>query len=86
MNVELAIDRLDLDGVDLTPLQRKELQSVVQRELSRLLGSDAQSQTFRGGGTLASLTLPSIQHAEHASPVQLGRQISHAVYGGLVHD
>jgi hypothetical protein len=83
MNINLHIDRLILDGVTLDPHQRPLLQQALQMELTRLLTSGNLNPDFAGGIDIYHLAAPGFQLMENHQPVQLGKQIAGAVYGGI---
>jgi len=83
MSVQLHIDRLILDGVDITPGQRPLLQAAVATELARLLDAGGLSHELSGGAVLPRVTGSAIRIGGDNTPTQLGRQIAAAVYGGI---
>lgn len=83
MNINLHIDRLILDGVNITPSQRHLLQASVQTELARLFTEGGMSSGLASGGALPHVSASGIQLANGNDPAQLGRQIAQSVYGGI---
>ena len=82
MKIDLHIERLVLDGVDTAPGQRDLLRAAVETELTRLLLEGGLA--YRpNGGALPGIVGPAIQIHVGNDPLQLGRQIAGAVYGGL---
>lgn len=95
MNIRVHIDRLILDGLDLLPVQRTELQAALEAELARLLSAGGLSPALENGAALPVLRLgelsplPAGELPASSAPgapgaaAGLGRQIARAVYGGL---
>ncbi|HEX2832557.1 MAG TPA: hypothetical protein VHW00_06060 [Thermoanaerobaculia bacterium] len=81
MNVCLHIDRLVLDGIDLSSADRPRLQLAIEQELARLIG--ARGLAFRDAVALPSIRTPQITVAPDAKPSQLGTSIAGAVFGGV---
>ncbi|SEO73300.1 hypothetical protein [Nitrosovibrio sp. Nv6] len=70
MNITLHIDRLILNGVNISHRQRHLLQASVQTEVIRLFTKGGMSPSLATGDDL----------------VRLGRQIAQSVYGGINHE
>lgn len=85
MNIDLHIERLILDGIDLTPHQRHLLQTSVTVELTRLLSERGMAPHLAGGIALNRLSASAVQW-NGDNPVQLGQQIAQSVYGGIGHE
>lgn len=83
MNINLHIERLVLDGLDITPDQRPVLQAAVETELARLLTSGGVSDALHAGGVFDSSNAAGLQLNNDGSPARLGEQIAGAVYGGI---
>jgi len=83
MDIQLHIERLILDGVNLTPGHRRLLQATVETELARLLTDGGVASSLAGGVALPQVSAGDIQLAGGNDPVQLGRQIAQSVYGGI---
>lgn len=83
MNVRLHIDRLVLDGIDVSAADRPRLQAAIEQELTRLIGAGGISPELAGGVALPSVRAPQIALAPEAKPAQLGTAIAGAVYGGV---
>ncbi|MFO0699071.1 MAG: hypothetical protein U0236_07565 [Nitrospira sp.] len=86
MNINLHIERLVLDGLDLTPEQRPILQAAVETELTRLLASGGVRESLRRGGAFSRANTADLQLRNDRSPTRLGEQIAEAVYGGIGHE
>jgi hypothetical protein len=85
MNINLHIERLVLDGVNITPGQRHILQASVETELTRLLNDGGLAPGLAQGTALSRLSTRGI-HITDNNPTQLGRQIAQSVYGGIGHE
>lgn len=85
MNINLHIERLVLDGIDLTPDQQQLLQASITSELTLLLSNGGLAPHLVEGITLARLSTNGIQLTGN-NPTQLGQQIARSVYGGIGHE
>lgn len=85
MNIDLHIERLILDGIDLTPGQHHLLQTSLTAELTRLLNEGGIAPQLTGGIALSRLSTSEVQWSGD-NPVQLGQQIAQSVYGGIGHE
>lgn len=82
MNINLHIERLVLDGINISPGQRDLLQISITTELTRLLNNAGLAGNLVEGASLPRLSASSIQ-LNGNSPTQLGQQIAQSVYGGI---
>ena len=82
MNIQLHIDRLVLDGIEVAYSAHPLLQTTVQAELTRLLSANGLAAGLQTGGARPTIYAQPIQLTGD-NPVQLGRQIARAVYGGI---
>lgn len=85
MKLNLHIERLILDGIDLTPRQRHQLQASMTAELTRLLSHNGVAPHFASGIALNRLSTSAVQW-NGDNPAQLGQQIAQSVYGGIGHE
>lgn len=83
MDINLNIDQLVLEGITLSPRERRQLQAAVETELGRLITENGLASYLHSNGTVPSLNPDAIQVAANPNPAQLGTQIAHAVYRGL---
>lgn len=85
MNVTIQIDRLILEGINLTPAQTPLLQAAVESELARLVAAGGLASSLRTGGAMAYVPAALLQLAgdNQHDPTALGQQIAQSVYGGL---
>jgi hypothetical protein len=85
MNINLHIERLVLEGVDISPNQRHLLQASVETELTRLLTDRGISPSLAQGAALPRVSTNGMQLTGN-NPTQLGHQIAQSVYGGIGHE
>ena len=82
--IELHIERLILDGVNVTtPRERALLRAAVETELTRLLTAGGLSRELSGGVAVPSLAAGDVQLTAGGDPSRLGAQIAQAVYDGI---
>ena len=79
MSIQVNIDRLILEGVDLSQRERPLLITAVETELARLLTEGG--LPHRAGVARREQSAEPIQVT--ADPTQLGQQIARSVYGGM---
>ncbi len=84
MNINLHIERLVLEGVNITADQHHMLQSTVTAELTRMLVEADLFSSFPQGAAVSHLSTGDIQLTGN-NPAQLGQSIAQSVYGGLAH-
>jgi hypothetical protein len=85
MNVQLDIERLLLEGLNLSPVQRQQLQAAFEHEMSRLIDERGLSPAILSGGAVPSIKSAPLQSVAH-DPAKLGAQIAQSVYFGLGND
>lgn len=85
MNINLHIERLVLDGINLTPDQQQLLQASIVSELTLLLSNGGLAPHLVEDITLSRLSTNGIQLTGN-NPTQLGQQIARSVYGGIGHE
>ena len=79
MNINLQINRLILEGIDLSPSQRALLQATVESELSRLLSVKGIPRHLERGGKIPKLPT-SINVKNNINPKQMGQGIAQSIY------
>jgi hypothetical protein len=84
MTIKLHIERLVLEGFDLTAGDRRRLHNSVASHLARLLQRTDSVSGWTAGSTRTRLDAGRIQLPRSRSSVQLGRQIARAVYGRII--
>ena len=82
MNINLHIERLILDGINISPGQRHLLQASITTELTQLLNNSGLADGLVEGGALPRLSTNNIQLTSN-KPMELGKQIAQSVYGGI---
>ena len=85
MNIKLHIERLVLDGVNITFDQSHLLQASVESELTRLLTDAGLSPDLARGTALPSISADAIQLTNN-NPTQIGQHIAQSVYRGIGHE
>lgn len=85
MNINFHIERLVLDGVNITPGERHLLQASITNELTQMLNNGGLSRSLVEGIPLPRLSTNSIQLTGN-KPTELGKQIAQSVYGGIGHE
>ncbi len=83
MNIQLHIERIVLDGLQVAPRDRANLQAAVEAELTRLLAAGGLRSELLSGGAMRSLSGGEIQVKNNMSPLHLGNRIAQAVHGGV---
>lgn len=83
-DIQLHIERLVLDGINLSWREREQLQISIETELGRLLGKGGLHAGMEQGLAVPKLIAAPVQ--TNATPDQLGRQIAASVYGGIGHE
>ncbi|MGK7911156.1 MAG: hypothetical protein AB4050_06675 [Synechococcus sp.] len=83
MTINIHIERLVLDGVNISPSQRPFVKAAVEAELGRLLAEGGLATELLGGGAVPRVPGGRIELAPENNPSQLGQQIAQAVYGGI---
>ena len=83
MDMNVHIERLILDGIDVSPSQREVLGTTVATELTRLLTANGLSPNLQTDAVLGHVPTDAIQLTGNNNPTHLGHQIAQAVYGGI---
>lgn len=86
VNINLHIERLVLDGVNITLIQRRLLQASVTTELTRMLAESGLPTGFTQEAISVRMSTDGIQLTGNNTPTQLGQQIAQSVYGGIAHE
>ncbi len=85
MNLNLNIERIILEGVNLSHSQRSRLQAVLEVELSRLLRENGLPSHLQNGGVISHLPA-SVTVTKGIKPEQMGMEIAQSIYGELVNE
>src|SRR6476659_7393949 len=83
VSIELHIERLVLDGLQVAPRDRAQLQAALEAELARLLAADGLRSELLSGGAMRSLGAGEIHVPNNMSPLHLGNRNAQAVHGGV---
>lgn len=83
MNINIQIDRLILEGIDLSPSQRRHLQATVAAELSNVLTTNGFPSHLQNGTALPSLPLGKIEVTNITDTALMGQQIAQQIYNQL---
>ena len=83
MKIEVHIERLILDGISLGVSERPRLQAAVEMELGRLLAERGMATGLVSDVALDSVRGGAVQLGRDGSGAGLGKQVAHAVYGGI---
>jgi hypothetical protein len=83
MNVRLDIDRLVLEGLELSAHDRVHLRAAAETELTRLLSDRGLSPDLSRGIAVPSLRGADIAVARDASAADIGVAIARSVAGGV---
>jgi hypothetical protein len=83
MKIRLHIERLIVDGLPIEPRQGRQLQWVVEAELTRLLTQNNALAVLGTGGEVASLDAGAMHMVQSMDTTGLGQRIAVAVHGGL---
>lgn len=83
MKINIHIDRLVLDGFDLSRSQRPLMQEAFEHELARLLVRDGLSSELASEVRLPSMQVPVIQVDNTNNGEAFGQQVAQAVHRGI---
>ncbi len=81
MIVNLNIDRIILDGINLSIKDRSILQSTIESELTRLIENHGW-QTTSGNSHAFRLSAAPVQIGQSVDGTSLGQQIARSIHGG----
>jgi hypothetical protein len=87
-DIHLYIDRLVLDGFNLSLREHQQLQTSIETELRRLLSERGLHTGLAQGISVPGVSVAPIRLDAKTStqPQQLGQQIAASVYGGIGHE
>lgn len=83
MKINVHIDRLVLEGLDITSDRSPLLQRAVETELTRLLTGGGLAPSLAQGVALPRIAAGNIEFNDGNNPAPLGQQIAQSVYGGI---
>jgi hypothetical protein len=78
--VELVIDQIVLHGVKADP---RATRRALERELTRLFHEQGVPSSLQRSAVLSRLDAGRVSVSPNAKPGAVGRQVAHALYGGL---
>lgn len=82
MAIKIQIDRLVLEDMNLSPRQRRQLQTAVEVELSHLIQDQGIPARWQQGGKIP--ILPSmVKHSLTTTPMLIGQEIARSIYGRM---
>jgi len=84
MVINLHIERLVLDGIEISSGGQELLRESVARELSRMLGDGGLAQGYAEAIAVPRISAGGLR-VEREKPIELGRAIAKSVYGGIGH-
>lgn len=82
-NINIAIERLVLDGLPLTQAGHPLLQAAIEAELTRLLAAGGLAHDLQSGGAFPRLPGGNIHLAGNDTPAHLGQQIARAIHSSI---
>jgi hypothetical protein len=83
MNIRLHIDRLVLDGLNVSPGQGELVKASVEAELTRLLMDGGLGVGLHSGGAVPSIRTDTIEFAGKDNPLRQGEKIARSIYSGI---
>ncbi|MDR3415532.1 MAG: hypothetical protein P4L83_05025 [Nevskia sp.] len=83
MKIDLHIERLVVDGLELSSAEARRLRRSVERELARLLTDGGLAQSLARGAAVPRLQAPAIALPPRATPEATGGRIAAAVHSSL---
>jgi hypothetical protein len=83
VRIDVTIERLVLDGIDLSPPEHAHLQAEVESELARLLVDGGTTGLLATGGRVPAVATPTIGVSPSAGGAALGGRVAAAVAEGL---
>lgn len=86
MNIELHIERLILDGLEVEPRNRAQLQAAVEAELTRLLTTRGLKAELLSGAPVRSIDAGEMRVNRGTPAAQLGNHIAQSVHSGIGSD
>jgi hypothetical protein len=83
MDIHLHIERLILDGIEITPEHHSVLKAAVTAELTHLLVDGGLQPGLAAGGAVRSVPTVGISQPKDGHPKQFGQAIARSVYRGI---
>ncbi|BAY08527.1 hypothetical protein [Calothrix sp. NIES-2098] len=84
MDINIQIDRLILEDINISPSQRRHLQSTVESELSSLFTANGLPSHLHNGAAFPSLPLGKVEVTNTTDTTVMGQQIAQQIYSQLI--
>ncbi|HEX9018576.1 MAG TPA: hypothetical protein VF806_05295 [Anaerolineaceae bacterium] len=82
-DIRLSIERLVLDGLDLSPGDAGLVQAAFEAELTRLLCEGGLPAAWQGGAAVPALPAAAVTVSPNPGPAGIGQQAAQSVYGSF---
>jgi hypothetical protein len=83
VKIRIHIERLNLDGVNFTPAERRSLAISLESELSRLVAAGGISDALRSGTAIPAIPAASVSLGQSFTASEAGIGIAQALYAGF---
>lgn len=83
MNIKILIDRIVLNVDNLSPSQRRCLQTDIETELTNLINVNGIPYGLRSGGAVSDLSVNLVHIPSHMHSAKLGHNIAYSIYSEL---
>ena len=83
MNIRVHIERLILDGLNVSAGDGPRVQAAVEAELARMVSTGGLAPELLAGASLTALPAVSVSLAREQNATVLGEQVAHSVYQGI---
>jgi hypothetical protein len=83
MKVRLHIERLVLDGLQVSSADAARLKVAMEAELGRLLAEGGMNAELAAGGALPHVSTAAMRAASGSEPAELGRAIARSIHSGI---
>jgi len=83
MTIRLHVERIALEGIGLSGVERARLERALVTELTQLLSSPGAAEAIARRGGLASVAAPELMVQPNDTGAGIGRSLAHAVFGSI---
>ena len=83
MNIRVHIERLILDGLNVSAAKRVNVQAAVEAELARLVETGGLAPELMMGASVATVPTGNLSLCREQNGTPLGEQIARSVYQGI---
>lgn len=83
MTIRVHVERLALEGIGLSGVERARLERAMVAELTQLLSSPGAAEAIAQRGGLASVAAPDLIVQPNDTGTGIGRSLAHAVFGSI---